>query len=237
MQVGGGLVALLAIKGDPGLDHERIDALIEAGKANLVKSLVQGHGSSGYYPEGHHTGRMTANGIVPAMSALRLVEGEDWSTLNPRAHWLLTKWVYEGVPRADGKGIKTLMRDRYAYTGFARMGMHGRDFAQGWPITLPEHTPAVLWFYNHMVNPGDEKDYDVTDYPHGAVYALANWPFSVEEAHPHTILPNVWMDRKCSYFVFRNGWKDHEDIVVTAHSGGGKYGAYGTGKGLSLIHI
>lgn len=237
MQVGGGLVALLAIKGDPGLDHARINALIDAGKQNMVKSLVQGHGSSGYYPEGHHTGRMTANGIVPAMQALANVEGEDWSTKNPRAHWLLTKWVYEGVPRADGKGIKTFMRDRYAYNGFNRRGMHARDFAQGWPVTLDEHKPAVLWFYKHMVDPGDPKDFDVTDYPHNAVYVLANWPIGLQEQNPDDLLPRVWADRKCGYFVFRNGWEGPDDIVITAHSGGSKYGAYGTGKGGPVMFL
>jgi len=233
MQVGGGLVALLAIRGDPGTDPAKIQPLIEAGKANLKKSLLEGHGSRGYYPEGHHTGRMTANGILPAMHALMKVEGEDWVSHAMPARWLTSKWVYE-VVRQNGR-LDTVMRDRYAYNGFARKGMHGRDFAQGFGIMPAAHRPAALWFYNHVVAPGgvDKRDYDVTDYPHAAAYALATWPFDLDEQHPAEVFPKVWLDPKCAYFLFRNGWSGQADtdIVVTAHMGGGRYGAYGAGRG------
>lgn len=231
MQVGGAVVALLAIKGDPGVDDDKVSKWLEGGKENLARSMTEGHGTSGFYPEGHHTGRMTANGIMPAFQALRLVEGEDWVTHCPAVQMLLTKWAWELIRNGD-RGLDTLMRHRYAYNGFNRKGMHSRDFAQGFAITPDRYKPAMLWVFNHVVQPGEKKDYDVTDYPHNAVYALANWPIGLKEQHPGEVLPPVFRDELCNYYVFRNGWSENgQDIIVTAHMGGGRYGAYGAGRG------
>ena len=52
MQVGGVLVTMLCISGDPGVDQAKLDPLIEKSKLHMRKSILQGHGSQGYYP-GH----------------------------------------------------------------------------------------------------------------------------------------------------------------------------------------
>jgi hypothetical protein len=94
----------------------------------------------------------------------------------------------------------------------------GGDFAQSFGVCPDAHKPAVLWTYNHMVEPGD-KTYDAITYPHRAVYALVNWPVGVKEVNPGETFPKVLHDAAAEYYLFRSGWSDTGDIIVTMIGG------------------
>jgi hypothetical protein len=82
--------------------------------------------------------------------------------------------------------------------------------------------PALLWFYNHHLKELDEKNgtpFDTTSpYPHHAVLALVNWPFGMAEANPAECLPRAVGDTKYGFYMFRNRWKDEDDIVISVQT-------------------
>jgi hypothetical protein len=119
---------------------------------------------------------------------------------------------------------------------FKRSGAsEGGDFSQGFGICPKEHQPAVLWLYNHIIEPGT-KTYDVIQpYPHRGAYALANWPIDVAEKNPAEMFPLAYLEEGPSYCVFRNGWADKGNIVVTALLGSSPKAGRGMGVGGSIM--
>ena len=214
---GGGGTAILAITGDDGTDPETIARCNRIFRRRAKRAFHDGYGDKCYFFEGHHCGRLSSNtGLSSYLQALRVSAGEDWIANYPPAHWLLTKWVYELV--RDGRGLQNLQRGMYA-GGFGRGGMSsGGDFAQSFGVCPDAHKPAVLWTYNHVVEPGD-KTYDAITYPHRAVYAFVNWPVGVKEVNPGEVFPKVLHDPAAEYFLFRSGWSDAGDIIVTMIGG------------------
>jgi hypothetical protein len=109
------------------------------------------------------------------------------------------------------------------------------DFAQGFGICPKEHVPAVLWLYNHIIEPG-EKTYGADPpYPHRAAYALANWPFDVAEKSPAELFPLAKVEEGPGYCVFRNGWADKGNMVVTALCGSSPKSGRGMAQGGSIM--
>lgn len=235
---GGSGIALLALKGDPGVDSAKIDPLLEKVTNNARREIAEGYGPQGYYYEGHHCGRLSSNsGLVSFVQAYRVAAGRDLVAKNEHAQWLVTKWVYEFVDHPAGaKTGPYTYNSRGMYCGdFGRSGISsGGDFAQGFGICSKEHLPAVLWLYNHIIEPG-EKTYDVDSYPHRAAYALMNWPLDVQERNPGELFPLARFEEGPGYCVFRNGWKDKGNIVVTALLGSSPRSGRGMGVGGSIM--
>jgi hypothetical protein len=230
-QVGGAGIAALALRGDPEVDKAKIEDLLAKLVFNVKREIAEGYGSRGYYFEGHHCGRLSSNtGLVPFIQTYRVAAGQDLVANSSNAQWLLTRWAYEIV---DHPGEKSAHEFTYNSRGmyrreFARsQGSSGGDFAQGFGICPEAHKPAVLWFYNHILEPG-AKSYDVTgSYPHLAAYSLVNWPIGVTEKNPGEIFGRVLYDDGPGYFIFRNGWKDSGNVAVTVLLGNQPAGGRG----------
>lgn len=237
---GGAGIALLALRGDAVVDTERIEELLAKVIHNACREIAEGYSSRGYYYEGHHCGRLSSNtGLVPFIQAYRVAMGRDLVPNSPNAQWLLTKWVYEFVdhPLIQGSaGLYTYnSRGMYAREFGRQGGSTGGDFAQGFGICPKENVPAVLWLYNHIIEPG-EKTYGIEPpYPHLAAYALANWPIDVAEKNPAEVLPLSMVDEGAGYCVFRNGWADKGNIVVTALLGSSPSAGRGMAAGGSIM--
>lgn len=227
-QVGPALVTALALRGDPGVDGEAVDAIIAKAKEQVLRSFDYGHGTNGHFNEGHHCGRMTHHGIMPAILALRSAAGEDWATGNGNVEWATTRWIYE-IVRQDGR-LACWMRDRYARDTYTRDMIHGGEFALGFGLMPAAHRAPVKWFYEQVVRAGKEADYDLVVYPHHALFALLSWPFELAPVDPDEALPHHWWDRKSGYVLLRNRWQDGNDIVVSTHTGS-RWGFGGTGQG------
>jgi hypothetical protein len=247
--VGGVGMGLLAIRGDAGADTRKVEDLL----AKIVKEardeISIGYGDRGYYFEGHQCGRISSNtGLVPFIQAYRVAAGKDLVSKNENARWLAAKWIYEFALNGDGE-YTNVQRGMYC-RDFPRGGMVSEqsDFCQGFGICPTEYVPALKWVYNHQIEPGKDKTYDILEYPHQAVYALANWPLEVEEKNPQNmsaLLPRVSHDTAAGYVIFRNGWSDAgKDICVSALLGthpthqngrgmasGGSVQVYGKGLG------
>ncbi len=247
--VGGVGLGLLAILGDPGVDARKVEDLL----AKIVKQardeIAIGYGDRGYYFEGHQCGRISSNtGLVPFIQAYRVAAGKDLVAKKDNARWLAAKWIYEFAANGDG-AYTNPQRGMYC-RNFPRGGQWSEngDFCQGFGVCPPEFIPALKWVYNHQVEPGKDKTYDVLANPQQAVYALANWPLDVQEKNPQDqpeLFPRVIHDTAAGYVIFRNGWSDAGgDICVSALLGthpthqngrgmasGGSVYVYGKGLG------
>jgi hypothetical protein len=236
---GGAGIVLLGLRGDPGVDQKMIEDLFGKVLNNARREIAEGYGSRGYYYEGHHCGRLSSNtGLVPFIQAYRVAAGRDLVANSPNAQWLLTKWVYEFVDHPAGKGGGAYTynsRGMYAREFIREGASQGGDFSQGFGICPKEHQPAVLWLYNHIIEPGT-KTYDViVPYPHRGAYALANWPIDVAEKNPAEIFPLAYLEEGPGYCVFRNGWADKGNMVVTALMGSSPKAGRGMAAGGSVM--
>ena len=244
--VGGDGMGLLAIRDDPGVDAKKVETLL----ARIVKpareEIAIGYGDRGYYFEGHQCGRISSNtGLVPFIQAYRVAAGKD----------LVGKKASAGWPPSGSTNLRSIptastpTRQRGMYCrNFPRGGMWSEqsDFALGFGICPDEFVPALKWVYDHQVEPGKDKTFDIIDYPHQAIYALANWPLDVTDKNPEETLPRVLHDTAAGYLIFRNGWSETpgKDICVSALLGthpthqngrgmasGGSIYVYGKGLG------
>jgi len=225
---GGLSVALLGIYNDPGIDNDKAKALLEKAVTNAKLEITEGFGPGGYYFEGHYCGRISANtGVLPFLIAYRQAMGEDLRETHDNAHWISTKWVYE-LTRFDNGQVRSAQRGMYARDPWTRgdqLSADG-DFPYGFAVVKDELRPALLWTYQNVLHPDPAKrDYDISEYPHLAAYALAYWPIGVEAVNPDELLPKVYVDPQAGYYLFRSGWTGTgEDLIVTALLGSSEKG-------------
>jgi hypothetical protein len=76
-----------------------------------------------------------------------------------------------------------------------------------------EYVPAMKWCFDRVCGLKGMQHFDCT-YPYQAAYAVKNYPFEVAEKTPNEGLPLVILDRTHGEFLFRNRWKDADDIVA-----------------------
>jgi hypothetical protein len=249
--VGGVGVGLLSIRGDAGVDPKKVEDFLGKIVKEARDEISIGYGDRGYYFEGHQCGRISSNtGLIPFVQAYRVAAGKDLVAKKDNARWLSAKWIYEFALNPDKTYISP-QRGMYCRS-FPRGGMWSQnsDFCIGFAITPAEYIPALKWVYNHQVEPG-QKTYDILEYPHQAVYALAHWPLDVPEKNPQDqpdLFPPVLHDTAAGYIIFRNGWSDSgKDLCVSALLGthpthqngrgmaaGGSVYVYGKGFGAGL---
>ena len=224
--VGGCGLAVLAVYGDAGTDNELLSKYVVGVERGVVRHLSAGWGDGGYYKEGwgaSHVG--TQGGFLCFLQALKTAAGHDYLnverpnasyiTMVPRALMLL------GPPAVYP--YRSNMGPTYGSTEWhkERSGFsHGGHFAEGFGAVADKYKPGLLWVFNHIVEPdAAARDFDTPSlYPHRPMLALVNWPTfaGVNEANPGEVMPLVTRDRLYEYFVFRNRFRDKDDIVTTA---------------------
>lgn len=219
-QIGGAILALLAIKDDPGVDGSKISPLLDVGGKNIIRNLTEGFGDGGYFWEHAGPGQISSDtAFAPALQAVKIAGGKDYITPRLNASMMTMIRVYELLAKPGG-GYHYPLRHSSSYgtPAFERMGLsRGGQFCQGFGAVKDEYRAAMLWTCNHVLEPDPAKrSYDcLSPYPHRPVLALANWPLGEKEKNPSEVLPRVLHDSIRHYFVFRNQWQDASDIVVT----------------------
>ena len=242
-EVGGAAMALLAVRGDAGVDARTVDPLLAVAATNTLLTLRLGFGRSGLFREGHGAGDLAANTVfVPALQAWRGAGGLDFIAPRPNAPDIALLMAYELLPRNGqlhrpyrsggyGDAFGTEIFDRLSLAG-------GGQFAQGFGLLQPGQASALLWTYREVVEPAeqagiplpdgtivsraalrlrpDEKTFDAVVYPHRAVLAFLNWPRLDRPRNPGEILPRYLAGD--GYFVFRNRWRDAGDSVVAVRA-------------------
>jgi hypothetical protein len=233
LQVGGAGLTILALKDDPELtpeQHAQLKKFQEGVDRHARKVMTQDFGESGYFAE--HAGpgviAMTWT-MTPWLKAEQVAHGRDWlaDASKPTPQWMSLRFVMETLPSEKGAkypnpspqggyGTEYLIQDG---------GHHAGYWSQGFGAIRPKYAPAMLWVYNHFVEPTERKlypaqfaatgkSYDAFNYPHRPMYSFVNWPFGVAEENPEKTLPKFKSDTHYGRFVFRNRWQDANDTVV-----------------------
>jgi hypothetical protein len=229
-QVGGAALALLAIRGDPGAGNPaRIERLLATNAVAMLRHLTEGFGDGGLYAELQGPGGIASDtAYVPALQAWRVAGGKDFVTPRRDGSYITLLKAHELVLVA-GKPWYTLRNpSNYGSGNFSpfpvdgcrsdRTGLsRGGQFAQGFGAVDARYRPALLWVYNEIVelDPATRTFDTVSAYPHRAVLSLVNWPIGLSPQNPGTVLSRLHEDRRRSYLVARNHWKDGSDLVVT----------------------
>jgi hypothetical protein len=222
---GGSGLAVLAIKGDPGTDDDKLSLYLGVLERQVVRHLSAGWGDGGYYKEGWGASTVgTQGGFLCFLQALRTAAGRDYVNVDrPNASYItmVPRCLMMLGPPATFP-YRSNMGPTYGSPEFWRERdgfSHGGHFSEGFGAVADRHKPALLWTYQHTVEPDEAKrGFDTPGpYPHRAMLALVNWPTfqGVAEKNPAECMPLATVDHLYDYYVFRNRFKDADDIVAT----------------------
>jgi hypothetical protein len=190
-----------------------------------MRHLSAGWGDGGYYKEGWGASTVgTQGGFLCFLQALKIAAGHDYLNVdrpNASAITMVPRCLMLIGPPAV-LPYRSNMGGTYGSAEFhsQREGFsHGGHFSEGFGAIADRYKPALLWTYNHVVEPeAGNRDFDTPSlYPHRPMLALVNWPTfqGIEEKNPADCLPRTSVDHLYDYFVFRNEWHGPDDIVVT----------------------
>jgi hypothetical protein len=182
------------------------------------------------------------------LQAAKIACGKDFISSAPNGQWVTLRLVMEVLPVKGSP--QWLDRKSSAGPGYGDENIwRGRgQFAQGFGAIDAKYVPALLWTYRNFVEAAElkgifpekrpvdyvgkgwlakgEKSYDTFTRAWVAVLAFVNWPVGVAPENPEKVLPRAMEDRIHGYYVFRNQWKDENDILVSALLGYGPRDAY-----------
>lgn len=221
--------AVLAILGDPGTDLEKLTKYLGYAEKRAVYMINHGFGDGGFYPEGHHPSRLSANGgFLEFVTALRTAAGRDYANAQPNISWITLRWLME-----TGADMSFMHRGVYGGDVLESGGIsHDGEIPNGFATLPDKFRPAWLWFYDNFYGP-HHKNWGAATYPHRAVYAYVFWPVGTTAVNPAEIVPKAYADTIQGYFYNRKEWKDANDIIVTHAMDIGPDGYYaleGNGK-------
>jgi len=245
-----GATAAAAIMGDPGTEGVDIwGEWMPKAYVQTRRMLTGGFGDHGFYSEGHGPSNVSANtGLLMWLQAAKVACGKDFISSAPNGQWVTLRLVMEVLPM-DGRP-QWLDRKSSAGAGYGTddIWRTRAQFAQGFGAVDAKYLPALLWTYQNFVEAPElkgvfperksrdfiaegwigkgEKSYDVLTSPLHAVLAFANWPVGAAPENPEKVMPKAMEDRIHGYYVFRNQWKDGNDILVSALLGYGPKDAY-----------
>lgn len=248
-----GALGAAAIMGDPGTEGEKIlDEWMPKAFENTKKMLTGGFGDHGFHSEGHGASHVSSDtGFLPWLMAAKNACGKDFITPAPNAQWISLRWVMEVVPTPEGCQYpdRPIGYPSYGTEQFNRVNhwSHSGQFGSGFGCVDAKYLPAMLWTYQNFIEaaevkgiwckedreeiskgwvPKGEKTYDVVRSVWKGVLAFVNWPVGVKPENPVNVLGHSVEDRAYGYYVFRNEWKDENDILVTAYLGYGPKSSY-----------
>ncbi|MEM9658297.1 MAG: hypothetical protein AAF961_08055, partial [Planctomycetota bacterium] len=231
MQIGGAALALLAIRGDPGVDTAHVNRLLAHNEQAMKINMTQGFGSGGFFAEGDGTGSMASHiTFLPAIQAYRVAAGRDFYTPRPNAQWMTLKWFFLTALGGDPANLRASFPERggYPHNIWARDGISGGGyFGIGFGVASDAQQQAMLWFYRNS----GLKAWDAargfgldapSGYPHHSVLAFVNWPFESAERNPGAVLPHAMRDDRWNFYAWRNRWQDGDDVVISILPEGAK---------------
>jgi hypothetical protein len=221
MQVGGASLALLAIRGEEGVDNEKIDTLLKIARQSMVRNMSQGFGNGGFFAEGDGTGSMSSQiAFISALQAWKNAAGLDFVNVErPNARMMTLKWVYQTVVR-NGRPDFWPIRGSYGHNVWSRKGMSGAGyFAIGLGGVTDSDRAAMKHYYQEFLADHDARKgqpYDTASvYPQVAVSSLVNWPTKLKAKQPEEVLPRCFRDSHWGFYAWRNRWKNENDTVIT----------------------
>jgi len=220
MQIGGAVLALLAVSGEPWVDQARVDRLLKVAERNTIRNLRDGFGDGGFFKEGDGTGSMSSHIVfTTAMQAWRTAGGKDFCSVErPNARMIGLKWIYQTVVR-DGRPDFWPIRGKYGHNVWGRDGISGAGYlAHTLGAVRDGERAAMKWYYETFLADADRDKGacdTVSPYPQVAVTAFVNWPTRLKARNPAEVLPLCYRDSAAHFYLWRNRWKDADDTVIT----------------------
>jgi hypothetical protein len=245
-----GATAAAAIAGDPGTEGEDIwGQWMPAAYEQTRRMLTGGFGDHGFYSEGHGPSSVSSNtGLLMWLQTAKVACGKDFISAAPNGQWITLRLAMETVPVNGVAQWMDRKSNAGASYGTATLWRSRGQFAQGFGAIEDKYKPALLWTYRSFVEAPElkgvfpesksrnfiaegwlkagERSYDALNRPWIAVLAFVNWPVGMEPENPAKVMPKAMEDRIHGYYVFRNQWKDENDILISALLGYGPKDAY-----------
>ena len=243
---GGTGVALMAINHDPELDIKRqllIDKRLNEIECMVPQMLTEGFGDHGWFAEGPHPGRISANtGLLDYFIAARKCLGKEYfQDETSHAPWLILRHIMEMVNREDKPEFPN--RGNYGgdpFIAHASSSQNG-DFLLGFANLPQPYRSALQWTYENTLEKGEllgkdrvkdlpfwrtagQKTYNISVYPHQALHALLHWPMDEKANSPENIMPKHYSDHIHGYYFSRGEWNDSKDRIVSFYLGIGPKG-------------
>ncbi len=122
---------------------------------------------------------------------------------------------------------------RLIWQSFNGGNHHGNVYpflCAGFNFTPEEYKPALLWLWNEMagVDADDPESYAnlfEDQSLRNVIYTFVNYPLdartgksSIEPVHPDESFPRTWQAIDKGLYVFRNQWRDTQDIVLQVYA-------------------
>ncbi|MGC9453874.1 MAG: HEAT repeat domain-containing protein [Phycisphaerae bacterium] len=192
---------------------------------HMIRSHRLLMGTGGYQSEGeayHHTAitpiryaAATYNMFGQTLTPYRDVE---LSVVRHLAHSVLVE---------DRRGSRLVWQ---SFNGGNSNGNVYPFLCAGFNFTPEEYKPALLWLWNEMagVDADDPESYAnlfEDQSLQNVIYTFVNYPLdaetgksSIEPVHPHEAFPRTWQATDKGLYVFRNQWRDTEDIVLQVYA-------------------
>jgi len=216
--IGGAGVALLAVRGDPGVDDQQIDAWLATIEKQALRLMTEGFGDHGFFSEGHGPSHMAANtAFVPFLQAAHVAWGKDFISPRPNAQWLTLRWAMEVIP-GEKPWYPNYHPSSYGPDYVARGGMSDAgEWAQGFgALADDDQRAAMLWMYLRAIEKEQPlEEYDAWLYPHRAILALVNWPIGIKPKNPGEVIGHVNADQYMGHYMFRKKWRDENDLYFS----------------------
>ncbi len=222
-------IAALAIKGDPGVDNERIEKILATVESSVRTVLTKGYGDGGWFGEGTGSDKTAMQpGLLGLLQSMRIAAGKDWCEGAANARQIILTRVLEFIDAPDG--VRRPMRGYYSHGPHFWPGGTRERFRDrgGWSAdgvfcigigALPRrYRPGMVWVYENFVEPDvapARRIYEARIDPLHAVYAFVNWPVGVEAENPAGAFPLAVHDSLHGYVLCRSGFGDINDILFT----------------------
>ena len=209
-----------------GMDGAKINTL-KMTLSHMYRSHRLLMGSGGFQSEGesyHHT----AIDPVRYTAALWNVFGQTLSPYPDYTHGV-ARYIAQGVLFENEKrGTASLTAQ--SFNGGGRAGHFLGFTCPGFAFTPEEYKPAMLWLWNRLTGVDENDPESYVNLVNkgglgGAIYTFVNYPIdpktgkcSMKPVHPNESFPRTWQAGDKGLYIFRNQWKNTEDIVLQVYA-------------------
>ena len=210
---GAGSVAMAALLNDPGASPRVKEYFDKATREMLLHLSYLGERC--WTPEGFDYLRYeTCNGVLPFVQVYFRITGHHLSEYAPNLSWILPFHAMQSV-FADN----TFHVPDYGPCGpdWNTNRWRSGDLVMGMATVPENYLPAAKWVFDQAFGLKGDSTYNIFK-PYDAIFALVNYPAGTEPANPGKILNKCWVDTTGGYYVFRNNWRDRNDMVTTITS-------------------
>jgi len=221
-------VLLLGLKGDPEAPQLPWDTLLDKARERFERLVPAAFGEHGRHRQFKLWGWMVIAEfqLQDSLLAWRNAGGLDY-TQDERVRWLHLQWIPELLQRQDGgywirRHEGDSLNQGYGYLPHST---RWNNFPDAFVLLTGKDQGAMLWSWNHTIKPGfelkpPEWKWDFKGQPYMALSVLLHWPDDKAEVNPAEVLPRPYVDHDVGSVVFRNHWKDENDVVIDCWIGG-----------------